>query len=320
MEKLAAASRPPMIQSAAIKISDSLPDFLLRPEYFMRPSQLARRAWSVVAKVEPKPEATLPWGAQLVADPREHIGGCVYRSGVYDLVVLEAIVRLADRGELALDVGANIGLMTSALALAVGPTGRVLSFEPHPRLIEKLQHNVGLWRQRIGWHHVNVHPVALSDDDGSASLTAPVDFSENQGRASLEDYYNGDSVTIQTRRLDGIILQEDFIGVMKMDVEGHEYKALNGAHNLLTNGRIRDIIFEEYDQPSRVFDLLESYGYSIFGLKKTMFGPQLIPGPGLVERMHGVEPPNYIATRDSQRVQHRFTRIGWRALRRPGRR
>jgi hypothetical protein len=121
MEQLVEASRPPMIQSAAIKISNSLPDYLLRPEYFLRPSQLARRAWSVVAKVGPKPEVTLPWGAQLVADPNEHIGGYVYRTGVYDLVVLEAIIRLADWGELTLDVGANIGLMTSALASAVGP-------------------------------------------------------------------------------------------------------------------------------------------------------------------------------------------------------
>jgi hypothetical protein len=151
-------------------------------------------------------------------------------------------------------------------------------------------------------------------------LAAPVDFSGNQGRSSLEDYYNGESITIQTRKLDGIISQDDFIGVMKMDVKGHEYRALNGAHDLLANGRIRDIIFEEYDHPSRVFHLLDSHGYSIFGLRKTMFGPQLIPGPGLAERMRDVEPPNYIATRDPQRVQHRFSRIGWRALRRPERR
>jgi FkbM family methyltransferase len=320
MQQLAPVSRRPIIQSVAFKASDALPDFLLRPEYFLRPSQLVRRARSVVAKVEPKSEVTLPWGAQLVADPSEHIGGYVCRTGVYDLVVLEAIIRLADRGELALDVGANIGLMTSALASSVGPTGRVLSFEPHPLLVEKLQHNVDLWRQRIAWRHVNVYPVALSDDDGSATLVMPVDFSGNQGRATLEDFYNGDRITIQTRKLDGLISQNDFVGVMKMDVEGHEHRALNGACNLLANGRIRDIIFEEYDYPSPVVRLLESHGYSILGLKKTMFGPQLISGPELAQQMSNVEPPNYIATRDPQRAQHRFTRIGWHALRRSGRR
>lgn len=313
-------SHQPIIQSVAIKASDALPEFLLRPEYFFRPSQLVRRARSLVAKVEPQYQVTLPWGAQLTADPNEHIGGCLWRSGVYDLVVLEALIRLADRGELALDIGANIGLMTSALASAVGPTGRVISFEPHPLLIEKLQHNVDLWRQQITWHHVNIYPVALSDDDGSAALIMPADFSGNQGRATLEDLYSGECITIHTRKLDRLISPNDFVGVMKIDIEGHEYRALSGASNLLANGRIRDIIFEEYDYPSQVIRLLESHGYSILGLKKTMFGPRLISGSELAKPLSKADPPNYLATRDPQRAQHRFAPMGWQVLRRSARR
>lgn len=319
-QQLTPISRQPMVQSVAIKASDALPGFLLRPEYFFRPSQLVRRARNLVAKVEPPYQVRLPWGAQLVADPNEHIGGYLCRSGVYDLVVLEALVRLADAGELALDVGANIGLMTSALASAVGPAGRVISFEPHPALIQKLQHNVDLWRQLNDWHHVNVYPVALSDGDGSATLNLPASFSGNQGRATLEELDDGERITIQTRKLDGLISPNDFIGVMKIDVEGHEYRALNGASNLLANGRVRDVIFEEYEYPSQVVRWLESHGYSILGLKKTMFGPRLIPGPELATAQNEADPPSYLATRDPQRAQQRFACMGWQALRRQGRR
>jgi FkbM family methyltransferase len=317
---LTPVSRQPIVQSVAIKVSDALPEFLLRPEYFFRPSQLVRRATGLVAKGEPQYRVTLPWNAQLVVDPNEHIGGYLWRSGVYDLTVVEALTRLADSGELAVDVGANIGLMTSALASAVGPAGRVISLEPHPLLVDKLQHNVDLWRQRMNWRHVNICPVALSDDDGSATLIMPANFSGNQGRATLEEFYNGERITIQTRKLDGLTSANDSVGVMKIDVEGHEYRALSGASNLLANGRIRDIIFEEYEYPGQVVRLLESHGYSIYGLKKTMFGPRLVSGPELATSLGKADPPNYLATRDPQRAQHRFARMGWQALRRRGKR
>lgn len=320
LQQLPPVSRQPIVRSVAIKVSDALPELLQRPEYFFRPSQLVRRATGLIAKGESQYQVTLPWNAQLVVDPNEHIGGYLWRSGVYDLIVVEALTRLADSGELAVDAGANIGLMTSALASAVGPAGRVISIEPHPVLVAKLQHNVDLWHQRMNWCHVNICPVALSDDDGSATLIMPASFSGNQGRATLEELYNGERISIKTRKLDGLISADDSVGVTKIDVEGHEYRALSGASDLLADGCIRDIIFEEYDYPGRVVRLLESHGYSIYGLKKTMFGPRLVAGPELATSLGKADPPNYLATRDPQRAQRRFARMGWRALRRSGRR
>ena len=55
----------------------------------------------------------------------------------FDLISCEAIWRLLDEGELALDVGANIGYMTSLMAARLGKNGRVIAFEPHPVLFQE---------------------------------------------------------------------------------------------------------------------------------------------------------------------------------------
>ena len=59
------------------------------------------------------PTVHLPWGLQLRIDPRESIGSAVWRLGLYDLAVSETLWRLTSPGDLTVDVGANIGHMTS---------------------------------------------------------------------------------------------------------------------------------------------------------------------------------------------------------------
>src|SRR5687768_378891 len=49
---------------------------------------------------------------------------------------------LVGPGDTVIDVGANIGSITLALADAVGPSGRILSIEPHPRLFRSLTANI----------------------------------------------------------------------------------------------------------------------------------------------------------------------------------
>ena len=68
-------------------------------------------------------------------NPKETIGRAILRLGVYDLCVSESICRLLDPGESAIDVGANLGYMTSLMAAKAGKCGSVESFEPHPDLM-----------------------------------------------------------------------------------------------------------------------------------------------------------------------------------------
>src|SRR3569623_794508 len=103
-----------------------------QPEYFFRPRQVALKLGRTVRAHREFEDVTLPWGATMRIRPGEHIGSRIWHRGVFDLVVLEAIARLIEPGESALDIGANIGQMTNLMSHRVGPKGRGLSFEPHP--------------------------------------------------------------------------------------------------------------------------------------------------------------------------------------------
>src|SRR5580693_4297831 len=114
-----------------------------RPEYLYHPRQIWRRLRrrSLCARNA----VQLAWGLPVELDPQSHVGLDIINIGVYDKVVAEAICRLSDPEEVAFDVGANIGQNASIMALAVGPRGRVVAFEPGPTAWGMLTRNVERW-------------------------------------------------------------------------------------------------------------------------------------------------------------------------------
>src|SRR5882724_1375106 len=106
---------------------------LNKPEYWFRPRQLCRKAFFELGYYTRTASAWvyLPWGLRVAVNPHESIGKSLLTHGVYDLAVSETIWRLTEPGDSCLDVGANIGYMTSLLAVRAAESGKVFSFEPH---------------------------------------------------------------------------------------------------------------------------------------------------------------------------------------------
>lgn len=115
-----------------------------------------------------------------------------------------------------IDVGANIGLDT-VLFSCFAPT---LAFEPvHFDMLKNNSQNTFL--------PVEVSEFALSDTDGEG--TVYMYQGPNKGANSMEHpEFTGGSQTVQTRKLDSIIGDVP-VSFIKIDVEGHEYKVLDGA-------------------------------------------------------------------------------------------
>lgn len=288
-----------------------------KAEYLFRPLQAVRalrRDRSTPRRYE---VVTLPWGVPLRIRPADNIGRAIWRTGVYDLALTESILRLADAGETAVDVGANLGVMTAAIATAVGKDGAVFAFEPLPEVFDELRDNVARWSSTLKWDYVRTLPCALSNVDGAAVLRVPSGFAANRGTATLKASADEhDEVTVAVRTLDAAMDGVERIGVLKVDVEGHELEVFDGARRLLETGRIRDILFEDYlPYPSPVTELLASYGYDIRMVRKGLGGPRLRPA-GLGDFELAFELPNYLATLDLRRATDRFAAFGWRALRR----
>jgi FkbM family methyltransferase len=284
--------------------------FVNRPYYWYRPAQLVQRLRGAPAAGGERRLVRTAWGAQLECFP-DPIGSALERTGVYDLIVAETLARLADPGETAVDAGANVGVMSSLLARAVGPGGRVVSFEPHPEIFETLSGNVERWRSP-GMAPVDPRRLAVSSQAGSARLAAdPATFAANKGTASLELRHDDPAnfAEVHTVRLDEE-LSED-VGVLKLDVEMHELAALEGASGL----DVRDIVFEEHEPPpTAVTALLERRGYTVMGVRQGLTGP-LAGDPVEAYARRLWDPPAMLATREPERARARLRGRGWLALR-----
>lgn len=282
---------------------------LLKPEYLWRPSQALRRIFFKPSRsIGP---LALPWNCSIRACSAEVIGAAIGTQGVYDLPVTEAILRLTDPGETGIDVGANVGYMSLVLAQAAGARGRVVCFEPNAEIVPILRKNVSEWAV-LGIAPIDIQTVALSERDGEASLGFPSDYAGNQGTASLEISTGGTPVAV--RQLDSLVSGP--VGVMKVDVEGHEAGVFMGGRDLLAGRRIRDILFEEHEAyPARSHRILLEHGYRLFRLTRSPWRPLLLP-PEAVPRQSYL-PSNFLATTDPSRALARLRAWGWRALR-PG--
>ena len=294
--------------------------FLDKPHYVCRPGQLFRRLAHTLRGVPPGQleSAALPWGLTIQYHSEEMIGSSIRRTGIFDLCVTEALWRLLEPGETALDIGANIGYMTSVMAARVGKDGQVLSFEPHPEIFRELSNNVHSWNNSPLTGRIEAYKIAMSDRVGAGWLATTPEFASNRGTATL---LTGATAGEDTALLNVSILPLDEfpglppqIGVMKVDVEGHEAQVFQGAKKLLAAGRVRDIVFEEHSPyPTAVTGLLESAGYTLFVLDQAPSGPVAAPVTEFAERRLQ-DAPNYLATREPARALDRLRKRGWATL------
>lgn len=158
---------------------------------------------------------------------------------------------LLRRGDVFVDVGANIGYYALLAASIVGPEGRVVAIEPDPEHAALLERA----RDLNGFHHLTVHAVALSDSAGTATLHRN---EENRGNQSLlADCVSkeGGTVEVETRALDDLlaeVLGGRAVDVLKIDVEGAEARVLAGADRTLERD-CPEILLEYWPRGIRAF-------------------------------------------------------------------
>ena len=289
---------------------------MLKPEYLFQPAQIFRRIarrGALPAEVR----VTTPWGLPMRVNPSETVGHALWHLGVYDLIASEVAWRLLQPGETAVDVGANVGVMSGLMARRTGPGGRVTGFEPHPKVFAALTSNGEGWRATgLPLAEVGFQRMALSAAAGEATLSEPDSFSNNQGLASLESPdgsgASGAQFQVRTETLDALF--PGTIHLLKVDVEGHEAQVFAGAEGALRAGRIRDILFEDHHAfPSASATRLREAGYTIFFLSRTLWGPVLAP-PESGGNLPPWLPPNWLATRDPERALAACRPRGWRVL------
>lgn len=165
-------------------------------------------------------------------------------------VVRAALARVpAGRTAVVVDCGANEGAYTALVLAEAARAGRAVivhQLEPSTRCADALRARFG------GDPRVRLHQVAASDTAGDARLHFPW---AGAGGASLSaetsviqgtTAHGAESETVVTTTLDAFAAGAgiDGIDLLKLDIEGHEWKALSGAAGLVARGRIEAIQVE----------------------------------------------------------------------------
>jgi len=181
-------------------------------------------------------------GLAFHCDPRDSVAREVCYTGVYEPQETQLASRLLRAGDVFADVGANWGYFTLAASRRVGPTGRVLAFEPEPRLFDLLRHNLSL----NGLDFVDVRRVAIADRRTSLPFTAFVAGGDNWGLSRATVSGEKADFHVETAALDDVLDESQIarVRLTKIDVEGGELAVLAGMRRGLHAGRYPYVMLE----------------------------------------------------------------------------
>jgi FkbM family methyltransferase len=202
------------------------------------------------------------------------IGRFAIRAGTDDLLhllpareqkVRETIEQRIRPGTVFVDGGANIGFYSILAARLAGPDGRVVAFEMMPDTAAVLRRHIAA----NGATTIEVIERALSDRSGSR-VRASVEPGQH-GQASIvnDGSERRHSIEVETITLDEALADCGAIDLIKLDLEGAEYVALQGAAAVLA--RTACVVFESNERDERIFDLLISSGFIVEHLEGSDF-------------------------------------------------
>ena len=196
---------------------------------------------------------------KLLLDPENgYIDNLIYVFGNYELETLSFFKKKIKKGNVFVDVGANIGQHSIFVSKVVGDRGLVISFEPITKLYLQFLKSIEINNLK----NIKSHNFACGDINEDSQISI---CKNNAGASSiLIKNKNQEIQKIKIRKLDDFIKSKvDFI---KIDVEGYEPQVIFGAKNIIK--KYKPKILLEYnpnayhDKGLGMFSFLIEEGYT----------------------------------------------------------
>jgi FkbM family methyltransferase len=209
---------------------------------------------------------------------RGEIAQFLVHDGHFESREVEFLTAFAEPGAVVLDVGANIGAFSAALARAVAPGGTVHAFEPVATSRRRLERTLEL----NGLRNVIVNALAVGATPAEVEIVSYGPGFESWASTVPRRIEVGTRVvepvgrtTVEATTLDAYCEERGIAkaGIAKIDVEGGEPAVIEGAEGLLSAGAIDLLLFELSDntlpdtvRPHEVIDRVTRHGYRTFVL------------------------------------------------------
>ena len=199
----------------------------------------------------------------------------IFFYGAFRPEVSKLINRMLRPGQVAIDIGANVGMHSVIMANRVGPTGRVIVFEPDPHPMARLRQNMAL--NGIDW--VTTVEAAISSKSETRSFFLHDDSIGNFANASLVAANVGKdtpSVQMQVYGLDEWLKDNPLprVDLIKLLAQGEEFNALQGMRGLIERDRPKIFFLYEpsywHRQDLELMDAVKffrGFGYTVHAIE-----------------------------------------------------
>lgn len=178
-------------------------------------------------------------GINYELDLREVIDSQMFYAGSREPDTSRTLELLCRKGDVVIDIGANVGSHTLPMAHLVGDAGQVYAFEPVPWAIGKLKRNLNL----NDFKNIETEQIALSDENhAGVEMEFRASFKieagqgvDKQGQINQDWWRECERVVTKMQTLDSYVQEHGLarVNLIKLDVDGFEGKVIRGALNTL---------------------------------------------------------------------------------------
>ena len=175
----------------------------------------------------------------------------------------------AEKGEVVIDVGANIGIFTLKSSKKVGEKGKVVAFEPKKRNYDLLSRNIRINKCQ------NVLPLNIAVSDSNCNGTLYVKSVSLHNTLLEQTDFETDTIkteTVKVRKLSSVLknLNIKHVDFLKIDAEGCELSVLKGLEEFLLRKQIKKISVAAYHSAKQldiISEYLNKWGYFVLNLQ-----------------------------------------------------
>ena len=190
-----------------------------------------------------------------------------------DAAMVEFFNQFIKEGDLAIDIGANIGDTTVPMALCTGKSGLTIGFDPNPFVQKILQKNASLNNDK---YHLVAQPFAISAQEEEFFFVSSEASFANGAISPTKDSRHGKFV--QPEKIKGVNLKsfleknyQDWLNKLsfiKIDAEGYDKEIIKSITDLIQKSK-PVIIAESFGTASdeakmELYDVIAKNGYDIF--------------------------------------------------------